>query len=133
MMTAMMIAALPRYMRFRANREICDFLFNLCNLSLADGSVSFSATTGNMDGKMLPHYGVIDDLSGVHDWFRTAENSAAEILFDGSDFDFNTDYELQCEWNEMFRACVATWMMFCERVPPDITMAMAVAMFATRM
>ena len=121
-----MIAALPWYMRFRANREICDFLPNPCNLSLADGSVSCSATTGDMDGNMLPQYGVIDDLSGVPDWFRTAENPATENLFDDFDFDFDTD-ELHCKWDEMFRTRMATWMTFCERVPPDISMAMAVA------
>ena len=129
-MTAMMIAALPWYMRFRANREIYDFLPNPCNLSLADGSISFSDTTGDMDGNMLPHCGVIDDLSGVHDWFRTAEIPAAENMFDDFYFDFDPDEELWYEQHGMFCTCAARGMMLCKRVPPDIPVAMAI--FATR-
>ena len=125
-LTAMLIATLPWYQRFRDNRGTCDSTFDPCNLMLVNGTVSDIATNGEADVtmEMLPHDGVIDDLRGMHDRFRTAATTAAEICFGCFDFDFNN--ELQCGWHETIRLCAAM-MMLCERVPPDINVAMAMS------
>ena len=101
-------------------------------------------TTGDGVADVLPRFGGIDDLCGIHvylwtatnptdehlfDWFRTAVNPAAENL--NMYFDFCIDNELRCGHHGMFRKRVARGMRICERVPPDPTVALALV--ATRM
>ena len=81
------------------------------------------------DRDTLPLYGVLDNLCGTRDWFWTAATTATENSFEHLDFD--SDNELQCGWCKTIRLCAAKGMMLCERVPPDINVAMA--MFATRL
>ena len=126
----MSVATLPWQQRFRANRRPCDSTFDSGNLISVNGTVSdFIATGKATTVDMLPQYGILDNLCGMHDWFRTAATTAAEISFDY--FDFESDNELRCGWHKTIRSCAAKGMMLCERVPPNINVAMA--LFATRM
>ena len=127
--TTTMIVALPWCQRFRSNRELWNSSFNPGNLRLVNGTVSDFATTGETVVNVFSRNGVIDDLGGTHDWFRTAAKTAAENLFDC--FDFYTDNKLRCGAHDEFRTIVARGMILCERVPPDITVA--VEMSATWM